>query len=393
MEMEKMQSIINENEDVVYNKKISRELVDLFNQFDEKKANRIDDCASTLIFKMDLDTGNRKLVSANFCQDRFCPECSKRKSRVMYHNLKQVLEKSYNEQKQNFIHLVLSLKNCKKENLNVALDQLLGGFKRMMKRKKFKTSINGWYRNLEVTYNEKEDTLHPHLHVILVVDDNYFKRYSQKYLTQSYIKREFGDACRVDYLPTVYIKKVYSKEERNNLHGLIAEASKYVTKVSDVLNLKNKDLKLELLKALSTGLHGRRMSSYGGTLKEIFKQLKLQNEEEADLLCVENEEIELGNNCVYGIFNYNKKEEKYVLVRVMDNFAESWEYWRERREERKVIRQRIHEQNINDFKKGFQQIKHELAEKVERAREIRNVKETIAEVEKMGNLTLNQYLI
>lgn len=329
------EKIINKNEEIFYSKKMSNELVELFNHFDEKKADRIRNCASTLVFAINLDSQKRKLASANFCRDRFCPECSKRKSRLMYHNLRKVLEKSYDEKNQSFIHLVLALRNCKKEDLKESLNQLLSGFHRLFRRKKFKDSINGWYRNLEVTYNEKEDTLHPHLHIILSVDNDYFKRKSGKYLTQEYIKKEFQTACKIDYEPTAYIKKVYSKNQKDILHSLVAEASKYVTKVSDILDLENENLKLELLKSLSNGLHGRRMSSYGGMLKEIFKDLKLEDEENADLLKVEDEEFELGNNVVFGVFVYDNIKQEYKLLKILDNFVPAWKYAEEEKRLRK----------------------------------------------------------
>lgn len=328
---EKIEKIINSNEEISYSKKMSKELVELFELFDDKKANRIRKCADTLVFAIDLDSQKRKLASANFCKDRFCPECSKRKSRLMYHNLKKVLENSYENYNQSFIHLVLALRNCKKEELKKSLDQLLGGFHKLFRRKKFKDSINGWYRNLEVTYNEKDDTLHPHLHIILSVDNDYFKRKSGKYLTQEYIKSEFKSACNIDYEPTAFIKKVYSKNQKDVLHHIVAEASKYVTKVSDILDLENENLKLELLKSLSIGLHGRRMSSYGGILKEIFKILKLEDEENSDLLKLEDEEMELGNNVVFGIFTYDYHKEEYRLLKVLENFVPAWKIAEERK--------------------------------------------------------------
>lgn len=348
--MEDLEKIINLNEEIVFSKKMSKELVDLFGQFDEKKSEKIDNCASTLVFKIDLDSQKRKLASANFCRDRFCPECSKRKSRLMYHNLKKVLEKSYEDSNQSFIHLVLALRNCKKEDLKKSLDELLQGFHRLFRRKKFKDSINGWYRNLEVTYNEKEDTLHPHLHIILAVDKDYFKRKSGKYLTQDYIKKEFKTACKIDYEPTAYIKKVYSKNQKDVLHSLVAEASKYVTKVSDILDLKNQNLKLELLKSLTKGLHGRRMSSFGGLLKDIFKYLKLEDEESSDLLNIEDEEIILGSNCIFGIFVYNKQEEKYKLVKILENYVPAWKVAEERKREKKEFEKLKNKEFINSVK-------------------------------------------
>ena len=125
----------------------------------------------------------------------------------------------------------------------------------------------------------------------------------------------------------------------------MAEASKYVTKVSDVLELKNQNLKLELLKSLTAGLHGRRMSSFGGLLKDIFKFLKLEDEENSDLLNIEDEDIELGSNCVFGVFSYDKVEEKYKLVKILENYVPAWKY----AEERKRLNKKKEEEDTKRF--------------------------------------------
>lgn len=330
-----MENIINRNEEILNSKKMAKEVVDLFRHFDEKQSKKIDNCASTLVFQFDMNSGQRKLASANFCHNKFCPECSRRRSRLMYHNLKKVLTIAKKEYNQEFIHFTLSLKNCKKEDLKKSLDELFHGFITMMKRGQFEYSINGWYRNLEITYNEKEDTLHPHLHVILAVDKDYFRKYSKKYLTQEYITEEFKTACQVDYNPIVFLKKVYSKKKNltaeEKLHSLVAECSKYVTKMADFLNLENEDLKVGLLESLSKGLFKRRMCAYGKLLRKIFKDLKLESEETSDLINIEEQEIILGDNCVFGIFSYNKKEQKYKLVKVLEHFVPAWKVAEERK--------------------------------------------------------------
>src|SRR5690625_5336380 len=53
-----------------------------------------------------------------------------------------------------------------------------------MQRKEIKTIVKGYVRKLEITYNEKRDDYHPHFHVLLAVDKNYFNN------SWSYIKRD-----------------------------------------------------------------------------------------------------------------------------------------------------------------------------------------------------------
>lgn len=329
-----LENVVNQNEEILISKEKAKEIVELFKMFNGKRATKIHNCANTLVFQFDLDNGNRKLASANFCHDRFCPECSRRRSRIMYHNLKKVLTVAVEEHQQEFVHFTLSLKNCKKEDLKKSLDELFHGFITMMKREQFQKSINGWYRNLEVTYNEEDDTFHPHLHVILSVDKDYFRKYSGKYLTQEFVTSEFKSACQIDYDPIVYLEKAYAKTKsgkkkkftkEEKLHSIVAECSKYVTKMSDILNVDDKNLKAELLKHLSKGLFKRRMCAYGGLLRIIFKNLKLEDEENADLLNVEGEDVAIGDNFVFGVFCFDRVQQKYKLVKILDNYMSAWQ--------------------------------------------------------------------
>ena len=72
------------------------------------------------------------------------------------------------------------------------------------------------------------------------------------------------------------------------IEAAVQETAKYSVKDADYLtgNLKND---LEVVKDLEEGLYRKRMVAYGGLLKEIHKELNLDDIEEGDLVRVDDE--------------------------------------------------------------------------------------------------------
>lgn len=129
------------------------------------KARRLYSCWTFLEFwKTDTDL---KLIIANSCRVRLCPGCAWRRSLKVFRNNKLIASEVEQRRKNpKYIHLVLTLRNVSGENLKEAIDTLFLGFNKMTRLKQIKQSWSGYIRNFEVTYNEVEDTYHPHLHEI-----------------------------------------------------------------------------------------------------------------------------------------------------------------------------------------------------------------------------------
>ena len=78
----------------------------------EKKAMRVRFCGSALAFLKNLETGEKKLHSADFCKERLCPMCQWRKSLKVFHQVSKVMDRAQQEQPALVpIVLTLTLKN------------------------------------------------------------------------------------------------------------------------------------------------------------------------------------------------------------------------------------------------------------------------------------------
>lgn len=140
--------------------------------------------------------------------------------------------------------------------------------------------------SLEITYNKKDDTYHPHFHMILAVNKSYFKN-TDRYLTQKGWTNLWKSPLKVDYIPMVDVRRV--RECDNKRFGkTVAETAKYTVKAEDFLIRDEKgniqeNLTDEVVKTLDYALHRKRLTAFGFKFKEIHKELNLDDSEDGDL--------------------------------------------------------------------------------------------------------------
>src|SRR5699024_9798846 len=126
-------------------------------------------------------------------------------------------------------------------------------------------AVKGYFRSLEITYNKKDNTYHPHFHLILAVNESYFKD-TRIYLTQNDWTNLWKKSLKVDYTPVVDVRRVKSKNK--DFGKVIAETAKYTVKADDYL-IKDEDGKIDeeltdnVVKTLDKALHRKRLVSFG----------------------------------------------------------------------------------------------------------------------------------
>ncbi len=277
--MEKANKIYKIDDKKIINKKQKNLLmVEMRNELKNKNLlsmtentyERLKSCGTYMEFLNDLNFEKKKLLRANFCKNRFCAICSKNKAvkdsiafKIITNYVKLKLNRA-------FIFVTLTAPNCKGEDLKSEIDKYNNAFITMTKRKDFKF-IKGFVRKLEVTYNPKTDTYHPHFHILISVNKNYFTN------THEYMKRDkwlqHWQEVMSDFTITqVDVRKV--KENKNGVDNSILELTKYIAKDSNYL------FNLDVFKNFYLGLKGKRVFSFGGDFKEARKKLKAKELEE-----------------------------------------------------------------------------------------------------------------
>jgi len=313
-------------------------LRDLYTRLgNEGKASRLNQCASVLSFK------GTTLHQAMFCYVRLCPVCAMRRSEKVFHQVSRIMnviekDKEYSGYK--FIFLTLTIRNVSGGELSAALDKIFEGFHLLTKYKAVKDISKGWFRALEVTHNWDRDDYHPHLHMIIAVDERYITE-KKDYITHDEWKRLWQKAMDLDYDPFVYVRvvrpnwlKKAREKETIRQASAVAEVSKYSVKDDDFLSIwtldenkrkkylkpKNEEEKeaftqrlMSAVSVLDSALHKRRLAAFGGIFKKIHKELDLGDPVDGDLLNTDAEEVREDLEAVVKYYHWNVGVGNYVL--------------------------------------------------------------------------------
>ena len=279
---------------------------------------RLNDCSRLLEFALNQDADSNslfKLQRVKFCRLRWCPVCQWRKSlmwKARFYEAIPAIRADYPTFK--FLFLTLTVRNCEISELRKTINWMHDSWRKLVRRKSF--PAKGWVRSTEVT-KDKNNLAHPHFHCILIVSSNYFK--GKGYLSKDKWINMWQKSLKVDYKPSIDIKKVSLKEKRKKniserlgkeltendiiFYGLM-ECLKYSVKESDLMSDP------EWLDAITQQLHKTRAISTGG----IFKQY-LSEDEPEDLINTDLEQdIEILETDARFRFGWKEKAKRYQSI-------------------------------------------------------------------------------
>lgn len=239
-----------------------------------KKYDNVHACAYFLNFGH-TDTGAVKLSSdVHFCRDRLCPMCAWRRSKKIYSQVHSCVDYMKNDYQ--FIMLTLTIPNVSACELSDTITYLNKSFAKMINYKRFKLMCKGYLKCLEITYNRERDDFHPHFHVLIVVDKNYFR--SDYYLKQDDFLQMWRKATKNNNITQVDVRKIHYNSKRPELSTIssaVAEVAKYAVKPSDYIFTDSRFLTDKVVYAFSVALHNRRLVVFGGVFETVRKSLGL----------------------------------------------------------------------------------------------------------------------
>jgi plasmid rolling circle replication initiator protein Rep len=221
--------------------------------------------------------------------------------------------------KSRFIFLTLTVKNCELNDLRETLKWMHNSWMKLLKRKEF-APIQGWIRSVEVT-RAADDTAHPHYHVLLMVNEGYFKR---GYVSQKRWSEVWQSCLAVGYTPIVDVRSVRPGKREKDGEGVlmssaICETLKYSVKPAECLvdDSRRKLSNAEWLSGLTNQLYKTRAIATGGILKQYLKELEQEPEDlihadENGLTSVDDESPRLA-------FGWRERTKRYVMTEAVDS--------------------------------------------------------------------------
>ncbi|NGJ87279.1 protein rep, partial [Staphylococcus aureus] len=192
-----------------------------------KKAYNVKQCGNVLEFKAG-DDGYLKLYKTWFCKSKLCPVCNWRRAMKNSYQAQKVIEEVVKEKsKARWLFLTLSTKNAiDGKTLENSLSELTKAFHKLFRYKKVSKNLIGFMRSTEVTVNKKDGSYNQHMHVLLCVENSYFKN-KENYITQDEWIKLWQKALQVDYKPVANIKAIKpNKKGDKDIQAAIKETSK-----------------------------------------------------------------------------------------------------------------------------------------------------------------------
>lgn len=300
-------------------KRYNEVLADLYNKALEidpalmsaTRLQSVTECGDYLMYG-ETAAGERKLAQASFCRDRLCATCNWRKSLKLYQQVDAIVGLVDTWQPTRYLFVTLTIRNVYGDELRDAIDRLNAGFKRLVdgtkhhaKSKTIKTNLLGYMRSIEITYNQREDTYHPHIHAIIAVRPSYFR---VGYLTKIDWAKMWGDAMGLDYAPSIDVQAITPDKDKQR--KAVAEIAKYPVKAADVLDIRDEQQAIQAVITLRQAMHGRRLVTYGKQFRDAARELKLQDIEQADLVHIDDDAGE--HYVVKYLFRWRPKVGLYI---------------------------------------------------------------------------------
>lgn len=265
-----------------------------------KRQVRVHSCSTYFEFASATDGSGLHLHKANFCKDRLCPQCNKRRSLKIFGQTSQIMDVLDTDPAgYQYIFLTLTLRNCPSPQLADTLNLFQIGWRwlyhdtslfrpRKGRHSRSEALICGSFRSLEVKLARDGRSWHPHLHIILAVRPDYFT--GPDYLeTRDWVKL-WRRACGLDYDPICYVEAV-KPNSAGEYRDAVAEVSKYPVKGYDYLMQDSLDLSVSRVLPLLLSLTGRRLCSYTGCFAKARKQLQLDDPIDGDLVNVDGQQL------------------------------------------------------------------------------------------------------
>ncbi len=292
-------------------------------EFFHKKAIRIEQCGSILVFRECPSGHERRLQTANFCREKLCPMCQWRKSKMTFHQVRQICHILHERQPSiRFILLTLTVPNYNDTELSGGISAMFGGWHRLNKRREIKRSLLGFFRALEVTYNRERQDYHPHFHALLAVKATYFSNY---YIPRDRWLTLWQESMRDDSITQVDVRVIRPNAKRKGagaISSAAAEVGKYATKPSDYVHKANTSIGYKadnpVVMTLDGALHNRRLLAFGGVLKELRAELKQADVETADLVHIDGEQT---TTCVCAVCQSQMWDHVYRWKPGLNNYV------------------------------------------------------------------------
>lgn len=224
---------------------------------------RMHNCGKVVKYALDTVNEKKKLLYTETCESRFCARCQKMKSIKLGQKLFTLTNYLKVEKEYRFLFITLTVPNVSKDDLKEEIKEINSAIDKMTQRKKFQ-QFKAYFTKLEITYNRKRNDYHPHIHLLVAVEKNYFDKRNKDYITQGELLKHWQGA-KEDYSITQVDVRALKDNDDKKLMKSILELSKYEAKSSDFA------INQEVFETFYFALKGARMTRFNREYRTLGK--------------------------------------------------------------------------------------------------------------------------
>jgi plasmid rolling circle replication initiator protein Rep len=224
-----------------------------------KYGGEVDRCATQLWLNHYKDSNRYKVRPFSTCKKRICPLCGWVRNQQLWgyasYNLPNLVK---GQGRLRYRLLTLTVKNCSFEELRPTVKKMTKALRQLVKSKEW--DAVGWVRSLEITYNEKNGTYHPHIHILMASPWN-----NPMTETKQWVKI-WRRCMRLNYDPVCDIRAVRRRHGMEAALSGLSETMKYLFKPSDI------EKNPHAMAAAFEEVKGLRLLGSGGIFVSIFEK-------------------------------------------------------------------------------------------------------------------------
>lgn len=242
-----------------------------------KNAKRVNSCqqAHLLFISGAPEEKAETTIVPYCCNKRFCPACSREKSRRTLYRVRNKLGPLFDRRRPEIRWITLTIQNPPEGNLEQGIFDLLKAFRRLrrpheMNGRRGKSyncwteSVDGYIWNLEISHNNRARTWHPHIHVIYGGDFVFWGDLKRNWVKALSPSGRSGDVKIGEaYVMTPSGKKIAVRDCEMTADALdcMAEVCKYT------LQPFESDIPAAAIIELTESIHNKRLFGSGGDWK------------------------------------------------------------------------------------------------------------------------------
>lgn len=241
----------------------------------DKRSEDVMACGNIIKYTLCKDCGRYQVERASLCHDRLCPTCTWRRAIRRCATLQGAFDYLLSgEVTAHFYFLTLTVPNCYPSDLSNCIAAMSKGWAKLRRRVSME-KVTGWARSLEVTYNARTHTVHPHYHVILMCDTP-LSTSEQNCIINDWCGMMDSTKREAQNIQHITPQEADTEDTRRFVKAIL-EAFKYTQKYSDL-----DAMPVAEFRQYADQIAGKRAVAYGGAIKDAISYIGLSEDDTED---------------------------------------------------------------------------------------------------------------